>query len=80
MVVAGTRGWLDFVCPMNYTLDARVFGERAARHRAALPAGFPLVQGIGIASGWIGFCYRPEHTRALLTPCALGGKAADRKK
>jgi len=45
------RGWLDFVCPMNYTLDARLFAERAEIHRAALPNGFPVAQGIGIASG-----------------------------
>jgi len=45
------EGWLDFVCPMNYTLDARLFGERAETHRAALPEGFPVVQGVSIASG-----------------------------
>ena len=45
------RGWLDFVCPMNYTLDSELFAQRASVHRDALPAGFPIVQGIGIASG-----------------------------
>ena len=45
------EGWLDFVCPMNYTLDAKLFAERAAIHREAVPKGFPIVQGIGIASG-----------------------------
>ena len=45
------KGWLDFVCPMNYTLDAKLFAERAEIHRAALSEGFPVVQGIGIASG-----------------------------
>ncbi len=45
------EGWLDFVCPMNYTLDPRLFAERAAIHRKAVPEGFPIVQGIGIASG-----------------------------
>ncbi|MDP6505157.1 MAG: family 10 glycosylhydrolase, partial [Planctomycetota bacterium] len=43
------EGWLDFVCPMNYTLDSRLFAERAAIHRIALPKSFPIVQGIGIA-------------------------------
>ena len=45
------EGWLDFVCPMNYTLDDELFARRAAIHRDALPDGFPVVQGIGIASG-----------------------------
>ena len=45
------EGWLDFVCPMNYTLDPRLFAQRAAIHREAVPRGFPIVQGIGIASG-----------------------------
>ena len=45
------EGWLDFVCPMNYTLDPVLFAERAKIHRQAVPAGFPIVQGIGIASG-----------------------------
>ena len=45
------EGWLDFVCPMNYTLDAKLFAERAAIHREAVPADFPILQGIGIAAG-----------------------------
>jgi uncharacterized lipoprotein YddW (UPF0748 family) len=45
------EGWLDFVCPMNYTLDPELFATRAAVHRQAVPKGFPIVQGIGIASG-----------------------------
>jgi hypothetical protein len=45
------EGWLDFVCPMNYTLDAKLFEERCKVHREALPKGFPLVEGIGIAAG-----------------------------
>jgi len=44
------EGWLDFVCPMNYTLDPRLFDARAVVHRKALPEGFPIVQGIGIRS------------------------------
>lgn len=45
------EGWLDFVCPMNYTLDPQLFATRAAIHRQAVPKGFPIVQGIGVASG-----------------------------
>lgn len=45
------EGWLDFVCPMNYTLDSELFARRAAIHREAVPEGFPVMQGIGIASG-----------------------------
>ena len=45
------EGWLDFVCPMNYTLDPKAFAERAAIHRKALPTDFPIVQGIGTKSG-----------------------------
>lgn len=86
------EGWLDFVCPMNYTLDPELFAKRAAIHRKALPPGFPVVQGIGIASGqgsmrapaelavqialarkagaagFLGFCYKPEHTTSLFAP------------
>ena len=54
------QGWLDFVCPMNYTLDAGLFAARAEIHRDALPEGFPVVQGIGIASG-NGKMHRPEE-------------------
>jgi len=45
------KGWLDFVCPMNYTLRDEQFEENTKIHREALPAGFPLVEGIGIAAG-----------------------------
>ncbi len=45
------EGWLDFVCPMNYTLNDELFAKRTEIHRDALPAGFPVAQGIGIASG-----------------------------
>ncbi len=86
------EGWLDAVCPMNYTHDSAAFAAKAAAHRAAVPTGFPILQGIGIAAGtgtmhapehvalhialarqagaagFLGFCYRPEHTSALLLP------------
>jgi len=86
------EGWLDFVCPMNYTHDQQLFVEHAETHRQALPEGFPVLQGIGFAAGngsmtdpshaathialarrvgvrgFVGFCYRPQHTTALLGP------------
>ena len=45
------EGWLDFVCPMTYTLDAGEYQSLAKAHREAVPAGFPIVEGLGIASG-----------------------------
>ncbi|MBN2450580.1 MAG: family 10 glycosylhydrolase, partial [Lentisphaeria bacterium] len=45
------EGWLDAVFPMNYTHDPDRFASLAAAHREALPARFPLVEGIGINSG-----------------------------
>ena len=86
------EGWLDFVCPMTYTTDAGVYQSQIKVHREAVPAGFPIVEGLGIASGsgkmddpgkaalhiilarkagaagFCGFCYRPEHTKALFEP------------
>lgn len=44
------EGWLDFVCPMNYTLDPVVFAQRTKTHLSVVPPGFPVVEGIGIAS------------------------------
>jgi hypothetical protein len=85
-------GWLDAVCPMNYTQDPAAFAAHAATHRAAVPPDFPVLQGIGISSGagsmdepghlaahitlarqagaagFLGFCYRPEHTTTLFLP------------
>jgi len=43
------EGWLDFVCPMTYTTDAAEYERLVKIHRAALPDGFPVVEGIGIA-------------------------------
>ena len=86
------EGWLDAVCPMNYTHDSNAFAARAAAHRAAVPSDFPILEGIGIsagegtmndpghvalhitlarqagAAGFLGFCYRPEHTTTLFLP------------
>ncbi len=65
------EGWLDFVCPMNYTLDPALFAERAAIHRQAVPNGFPIVQGIGIASG----AGRMQATAELAVQIMLARKA-----
>lgn len=45
------EGWLDLVFPMTYTQDPREYERLVREHRAALPAGFPVVEGIGINSG-----------------------------
>lgn len=44
------EGWLDFVCPMTYTTDATAYEASVRSHREALPADFPVVEGLGIAS------------------------------
>lgn len=50
-VLWANRGWLDFVCPMNYTNDADEFSQWVAEQRANLGPRIPLMPGIGIASG-----------------------------
>jgi uncharacterized lipoprotein YddW (UPF0748 family) len=65
------KGWLDFVCPMNYTLDAEQFVEKARIHRRVLPEEFPLVEGIGIAAG-AGRMRRPQE---LALQISLGRQA-----
>jgi hypothetical protein len=86
------KGWLDFVCPMNYTNSDETFLANCKSHVTAVPNGFPVAQGIGISSGnsemddpgqlllqimlarqqgaigFVGFCYKPEHTRKLCMP------------
>ena len=86
------KGWLDFVCPMNYTNSDQTFLKNCISHVEAVPKGFPVAQGIGTHSGnsvmddpgqlllqimlarqqgavgFVGFCYRPEHTTKLCTP------------
>ena len=68
------KGWLDSVCPMNYTLDAGLFAERAEIHRAALPNGFPVVQGIGIASS-NGRMNRPDQLAVQIAIARRTGAA-----
>jgi uncharacterized lipoprotein YddW (UPF0748 family) len=50
-VLWAKRGWLDFVCPMNYTNDAAEFGRWVAEQRANIGNRTPLIPGIGAASG-----------------------------
>jgi len=59
------EGWLDFVCPMNYTPDPVAHSRLTQIHRAALPPGFPLVEGIGINSG-VGRIEAPEVLAAQI--------------
>ncbi len=41
------RGYVDFLCPMNYTDDDRTLISLISRQRKVLPDGFPLYTGIG---------------------------------
>ena len=59
---------------MNYTLDAEQFVERARIHRRALPEGFPLVEGIGIAAG-AGRMRRPEELALQISLARRAGAA-----
>lgn len=67
------EGWLDLVCPMNYTPDSERFAELAAAHRAALPDGFPICQGIGIVTP-------PDWVAASKDPVALALQIALARK
>jgi uncharacterized lipoprotein YddW (UPF0748 family) len=44
------RGWLDFICPMNYTASNAEFRTRTLVHREAVAGRVPLVQGIGASA------------------------------
>jgi len=68
------EGWLDFVCPMNYTPDPERFAELAEIHRKAVPEGFPIVQGIGIASS-SGRMNRPEQLALFIALARRAGAA-----
>lgn len=41
------EGYVDFLCPMNYTQDARTFRTLSAFQQTLVPEGFPLYFGIG---------------------------------
>ena len=44
------QGWLDFVCPMNYTESNAEFRTRTLVHREAVAGRVPLVSGIGASA------------------------------
>lgn len=44
------NGWLDFVCPMNYTNSAERFLFMTGSQKDALGASIPMYPGIGISS------------------------------
>ena len=53
-------GYVDFVCPMNYTEDTNYFTELLANQLALMPKGVPIYPGIGATA-----------TNSLLTPDAV---------
>lgn len=56
-------GYLDFVCPMNYTEDTTYFTNLLENQLALLPKGFTIYPGIGATA-----------TNSLLTPDAVVGQ------
>jgi len=44
------NGWLDFVCPMNYTNSAERFIFMTGSQKEALDAVIPMYPGIGVSS------------------------------
>ncbi len=53
-------GYLDFVCPMNYTEDSDYFTELLTNQIALMPKGVPIYPGIGATA-----------SNSLLTPDAV---------
>ncbi len=53
-------GYVDFVCPMNYTEDAGYFTELLTNQIALIPKGVPIYPGIGATA-----------SNSLLTPDAV---------
>ena len=53
-------GYIDFVCPMNYTEDTNYFKQLLTNQLALLPQGFVIYPGIGATA-----------TNSLLTPDAV---------
>ncbi|MBQ4142408.1 MAG: family 10 glycosylhydrolase [Thermoguttaceae bacterium] len=41
------EGCVDFLCPMNYTLDAETFENLCRQQMKVVPEGFPLYFGVG---------------------------------
>lgn len=56
-------GYLDFVCPMNYTEDTTYFTDLLENQLSRLPKGFPIYPGIGATA-----------TNSLLTADAVVGQ------
>ncbi len=44
------RGWVDFLCPMNYTENIHDLTKWTTHQRAILPNDFPLLPGVGITA------------------------------
>jgi len=43
------KGYVDFLCPMDYTDDDEQYLDWITRQKSQLPEGFPLYPGIGIS-------------------------------
>jgi len=41
------EGWVDFLCPMNYTLNAETYENMCVNQAPLVKEGFPLYYGIG---------------------------------
>ncbi len=46
------KGWLDFVCPMNYIRDDSAFAERVAEQVELVGGSVPLYSGVGVLLRW----------------------------
>ena len=46
-VLWAQKGYVDFLCPMNYTLNAATFENISRNQQELVPEGFPLYFGIG---------------------------------
>ncbi len=46
------KGWLDFVCPMNYIRDDAAFARRVREQVALVNGAVPLYSGLGVLLRW----------------------------
>ncbi|MDO4856659.1 MAG: family 10 glycosylhydrolase [Thermoguttaceae bacterium] len=46
-VLWANEGWVDFLCPMNYTLNAETYENMSTNQATLVKEGFPLYFGIG---------------------------------
>ncbi|MEE3193746.1 MAG: hypothetical protein VX289_04430, partial [Candidatus Poribacteria bacterium] len=44
------HGYVDFLCPMNYTADNDHFSQMVQNHKNILPRNFPVYPGIGASA------------------------------